>query len=169
MGGTWQAVGVNHVLLFARYGDGGHFSPHTDCYTVVDFNRRSLYSLLIYFNDCLEGGATRLMAYDEDRSQQFVRDEAQRFRWPEARVLGAAPVHQGSALRISRMRVSLLDTAVSSTLFAQTLCLSVRQWFAWSLQISRHTVFSGRPSASNARAILCGRLSCTERYVCLFF
>lgn len=96
--GTWQAVGVNHVLLFARYGEGGHFSPHTDGYTVVDFNHRSLYSLLVYLNNCSDGGATRLMAYDEDRSQQFVRDDAQRFRWPESRVLGSAPVSQGTAL-----------------------------------------------------------------------
>ena len=54
--GTWKAVGVNEHLLFARYTDGGHFSPHTDGYTIVDFNKRSLYTLLLYLNDCQEGG-----------------------------------------------------------------------------------------------------------------
>ena len=57
--GTWVPYGVNESLVLARYRDGGHFSPHTDGYTIVDFNHRSFYSLLVYLNDCNEGGATR--------------------------------------------------------------------------------------------------------------
>lgn len=56
--GTWRACGINEHLLFARYGPGGHFSPHTDGYTIVDFNHRSLFTVLVYLNDCAVGGTT---------------------------------------------------------------------------------------------------------------
>lgn len=59
--GTWTAVGVNGHLLFARYDHGGHFSPHTDGYTIVNFNKRSLYTLIIYLNDCDVGGKLMLL------------------------------------------------------------------------------------------------------------
>jgi hypothetical protein len=67
-------------------------------YTIVDFNHRSLYSLLLYLNTCEDGGATRLLAYDEERQQKFERDAENRFRWPESRVTAAAPVVAGTAL-----------------------------------------------------------------------
>ncbi len=102
--GTWVPVGVNHVLLFARYAGCGHFSPHTDGYTIVDFNHRSLYSLLVYLNTCEQGGATRLLAYDDARSQKFIRDSNDRFRWPEERVLDIAAVVTGSALAFYQVR-----------------------------------------------------------------
>lgn len=54
--GTWKACGINPVLLFGRYGEGCHFSPHTDGNNVVDFNTRSLYTVLIYLNTCKDGG-----------------------------------------------------------------------------------------------------------------
>jgi hypothetical protein len=44
-----------------RYTEGGHFSPHTDGYTIWDFNRRSFYSCLMYLNTCGGGGATRML------------------------------------------------------------------------------------------------------------
>jgi hypothetical protein len=56
--GAWTAYGVNHDLLFGRYEEGGHFSPHTDGNTVTDFNNRSLYSMIVYLNDCPDGGST---------------------------------------------------------------------------------------------------------------
>ena len=52
--GEWVACGINPHLLFNHYHPGGHFSPHTDGATVVDFNRRSLYSMLVYLNLCPE-------------------------------------------------------------------------------------------------------------------
>eukprot|EP00050_Salpingoeca_kvevrii_P008479 m.303161 g.303161 ORF g.303161 m.303161 type:complete len:321 (-) comp15721_c0_seq1:105-1067(-) len=94
--GTWRAFGVNPQLLFVRYGPGGHFSPHTDGYTVLDFNNRSLYSMLVYLNDCPTGGATRLMNPPE--KQEFVTDDGGRFRWPEAQIIDKAPVDLGTCL-----------------------------------------------------------------------
>ena len=41
--GEWVATGLNTHLLINRYGGGGHFAPHADGSTVVDFNHRSLY------------------------------------------------------------------------------------------------------------------------------
>ena len=38
--GEWEAVGINPNLLFGRYKSGGHFAPHTDGCTVIDFNYR---------------------------------------------------------------------------------------------------------------------------------
>jgi leukotriene-A4 hydrolase len=79
---------VNPVLLFTRYGPGGHFSPHTDGNTVVDLNTRSLYSMLLYLNDCADGGQTTLFAPprgaagDVKALQRFRQDEAARLRWP---------------------------------------------------------------------------------------
>ncbi len=85
--GTWVACGVNPVLLFSRYGPGGHFSPHTDGNTVVGLNERSLYSLLLYLNDCAEGGETTLFAPPPGRAadagRHFLRDGADRLRWPD--------------------------------------------------------------------------------------
>lgn len=95
--GEWIAYGVNPSLVLARYRDGGHFSPHTDGYTIVDFNRRSLYSLLLYLNDCDSGGATRLFPV-EVCGQQFSLDEGGRFRWDEDSVCHSCPCVEGTAL-----------------------------------------------------------------------
>ena len=94
--GTWQAVGINSKLLFARYSEGTHFSPHTDGYTIIDFNRRSLYSALIYLNTCEKGGATRMM--QPGARCEFVKDEGQRWRWPEDTIVASAKVETGAAL-----------------------------------------------------------------------
>jgi len=48
--GTWVAIGLNPNMLFNRYPEGGHFSPHTDGYTIIDFNTRSMYSTLVRQN-----------------------------------------------------------------------------------------------------------------------
>jgi hypothetical protein len=63
--GTWEAVGLNEHLLFARYGPGGHFAPHADGQTELDFNTRSLFSVILYLNDCAEGGATRILTGEQ--------------------------------------------------------------------------------------------------------
>jgi hypothetical protein len=94
--GDWTAYGVNHELLFGRYRAGGHFSPHTDGNTVVDFNNRSLYSMIIYLNDCAEGGSTRMLVLEEGDS--FATDSDGRFRGREENVVDSCPVEAGSVL-----------------------------------------------------------------------
>ncbi|KAH9580917.1 Oxoglutarate/iron-dependent dioxygenase [Trypanosoma melophagium] len=56
--GKWVPIELATNLLFGKYGPGGHFSPHVDGSTIVDLNTRSLYTLLIYLNDCKIGGET---------------------------------------------------------------------------------------------------------------
>lgn len=59
--GVWEPVGLNEHLLFARYRTGGHFAPHVDGQTELDFDTRSLFSVILYLNDCARGGATRML------------------------------------------------------------------------------------------------------------
>ena len=102
LAGTWEACGVNDVLLFSRYRPGGHFSPHTDGNTVVDLNTRSLYSLLVYLNTCGGGGETTLFVPPPDApadcTRLFSRDGAARLRWPPAWAADAAAAVEGSVL-----------------------------------------------------------------------
>lgn len=63
--GTWEASGLSLNLLFARYGSGGHFAPHVDGTTIEHFNRRSLYTVLIYLNTVGGGGETLVMTGDQ--------------------------------------------------------------------------------------------------------
>jgi leukotriene-A4 hydrolase len=90
------AVGSNPDMLYARYTSGGHFSPHTDGYTVVDLNTRSLYSVLVYLNHCEVGGATRMLILSP--GQAYAMDDGGRFRAPEGSVVGEALVRPGSVL-----------------------------------------------------------------------
>jgi hypothetical protein len=69
IGGTWDACGTNECLLVSRYEAGGHFAPHTDGYSVVDLNHRSMYSMIVYLNDCCTPGPG-------DGGTRFFADEA---------------------------------------------------------------------------------------------
>jgi hypothetical protein len=67
LAGTWVPSTTNHDVLFAKYPCGGHFAPHTDGNAVIDFNYRSMYSIILFLNTVPDGqgGGTR-----------FYRDEA---------------------------------------------------------------------------------------------
>lgn len=63
--GCWQPVGVCDDILFARYRNGGHFAPHVDGSNIMDLNTRTLYTVLIYLNDCCSGGETFILQGDQ--------------------------------------------------------------------------------------------------------
>ena len=65
MEGTWLPDSLSDNLLFARYLEGGHFAPHVDGSTIVDLNTRSLYTVLIYLNDCYGGGETHVLVGEQ--------------------------------------------------------------------------------------------------------
>ena len=65
--GTWKPYATNPKLLLSRYLEGGHFSPHTDGTTVIDFNRRTFYSCVLFLNSSSWGGHTRLYADEQMR------------------------------------------------------------------------------------------------------
>jgi leukotriene-A4 hydrolase len=98
--GSWRADGVNAKLLFGRYPPGGHFAPHTDGSTVHSFNRRSLYSLIFYLNDCESGGETVLFQPPDNTADtsHYLFDSANRYRWPSEWEIGRARPIEGSVL-----------------------------------------------------------------------
>eukprot|EP01124_Arcella_intermedia_P009798 TRINITY_DN163_c0_g1_i2.p1 TRINITY_DN163_c0_g1~~TRINITY_DN163_c0_g1_i2.p1 ORF type:complete len:302 (-),score=60.70 TRINITY_DN163_c0_g1_i2:55-960(-) len=63
--GSWYAKSINENLLFGRYKKDGHFAPHTDGCTTLDFNHRSMYTVIVYLNTPLSGGRT--LMYQDDQ------------------------------------------------------------------------------------------------------
>jgi leukotriene-A4 hydrolase len=110
--GKWTACGINPHLLFNHYKSGGHFSPHTDGATIMGMNHRSLYSVLIYLNECEVGGGTALFAQPpeaslgkflvEKRRDASAELETEKYRWPEEWCVDVAPVAPGTALVFSQ-------------------------------------------------------------------
>lgn len=73
--GIWDACGTNDNLLFSRYQKGGHFAPHTDGYNVIDINHRSMYTMLIYLNDCpADQGGTRFYSNEVKGNLIHIND-----------------------------------------------------------------------------------------------
>ncbi len=75
--GTWYPYNTNPSILFARYMKKGHFAPHTDGYNIIDFNHRSMYSMVIYLNTCLQGGETKF--YKEKQKDTLILDKDGRY------------------------------------------------------------------------------------------
>ena len=95
--GEWRATGLNPHLLLNRYASGGHFAPHADGSTLVDFNSRSLYTVLIYLNVCSAGGETQLLSDEAGDTSAVDATTGARVARPEA-VLHAVAPHRGRAL-----------------------------------------------------------------------
>lgn len=95
--GTWRPYAMNANMLFGRYLNGGHFSPHTDGTTVVDFNRRTLFSCILFLNESPWGGHTRIYS-DEQIGKTLKEDEGGRLTGDPSLVLGAVPPKTGRLL-----------------------------------------------------------------------
>eukprot|EP00750_Incisomonas_marina_P008349 INCI15442.1.p1 GENE.INCI15442.1~~INCI15442.1.p1 ORF type:complete len:395 (-),score=73.56 INCI15442.1:812-1996(-) len=76
--GEWVPTGTNNNLLVARYHPHGHFAPHTDGYSIIDFNNRSMYSIVLYLNTIPKGcgGGTRF--YSDEQKGKLIFDPEQR-------------------------------------------------------------------------------------------
>ena len=90
--GCWEAAGLNAHLLINRYASGGHFAPHADGSTIVDFNTRSLYTVLIYLNDVRQGGATQLLSDEQREATTVDGDTGARLASQASVVHAVAPV-----------------------------------------------------------------------------
>jgi len=92
--GEWVACGINPVMLYGRYLEDCHFSPHSDGNNVIDFNNRSLFTVLVYLTDCIDGGSTNLF----QEQQQFEVDSKGRKRFPAHAITDLAEVRMGNVL-----------------------------------------------------------------------
>lgn len=95
--GTWNPYAVNPKLLLSRYLEGGHFSPHTDGTTVIDFNRRTFYSCVLFLNSSAWGGHTRLYA-DEQMRKELQKDDLGRLTGDPALILSEVEPKPGRML-----------------------------------------------------------------------
>lgn len=57
----WKPIGVNPLMRFIRYDEGGQLVGHYDAAYVKDDNQRSLMSLILYITNNSNGGATRFL------------------------------------------------------------------------------------------------------------
>lgn len=94
--GVWQPVGICDNILFARYRNGGHFAPHVDGSNILDLNTRTLYTLLIYLNDCDAGGETFILKGDQCRAV-MKDEETKRIHSTKDSRIGAVVPRRGRA------------------------------------------------------------------------
>lgn len=80
----WEAVGINPLLRFIKYTDGGMLVPHYDAPYVASDEERTLMSFVVYLDNDpgIEGGAVRFL-HDpqadirlEDRNLDDLADPA---------------------------------------------------------------------------------------------
>jgi hypothetical protein len=57
----WKPIGINPLMRFIRYDEGGQLVGHYDAAYVKDDNHRTLMSLVIYLTNNSNGGATRFL------------------------------------------------------------------------------------------------------------
>mmetsp|Transcript_10856 Transcript_10856/g.17235 ORF Transcript_10856/g.17235 Transcript_10856/m.17235 type:complete len:310 (+) Transcript_10856:2-931(+) len=89
--GEWKPYGTNRHLLFARYESDGHFSPHTDGYSVETCDERSMYSIVMYLNTCQDGGGTRF--YKNEQKDRLVKDDLDRYTGqPDLELVTVEPI-----------------------------------------------------------------------------
>lgn len=60
-GRHWEAVGLNERLRYYRYDPGHRFKPHADGWFERADGERSFLTLLLYLNDQMMGGQTRVI------------------------------------------------------------------------------------------------------------
>ncbi len=101
---VWRAVGVNPLLRFIQYRQGGLLIPHYDAPYEAPDGRRTLMSVLLYLADArleADRGATRLLIDPQRNRPLSERDYAD---WPSPepsnspRVLFRVQPRAGSAL-----------------------------------------------------------------------
>jgi len=75
--GLWSVKGLNHRMRFLKYDPGDFFEMHSDG-SYVDGQDKSLLTLMLYLNDCgdggdFEGGGTTFVCQEARRKGESVR------------------------------------------------------------------------------------------------
>lgn len=91
--GRWRHSGLNELLRFMHYREGGHLGPHMDGEYARDADHRSMYTVLVYLRDLPEGGATRFV-----RSAPVERNAAGIITAADEDVIRAVQPERGMAL-----------------------------------------------------------------------
>jgi hypothetical protein len=73
--GQWVAGGTVNSILFSRYLEGGHFAIHTDGFNVENFDRRSLFSIVLYLNDVPNGDGGETIFFSNDAKDKMEKDD----------------------------------------------------------------------------------------------
>ena len=73
-GGIWFPHSCNEAIKINRYDPGGMFTRHRDGPWIPCEDMASIYTVLIYLNDCFEGGATTFWKQRKDHWNR-VRDD----------------------------------------------------------------------------------------------
>ena len=95
--GNWVADGTVNSILFSRYLEGGHFAIHTDGFNVETFDRRSLFSIVLYLNDVAEGDGGETIFFANDAKDKMERDAQGRYVGDPKYVLAKIYPRAGSA------------------------------------------------------------------------
>lgn len=98
--GKWLPTGTNHNLLIGRYHEHGHFAPHTDGYSITDFNHRSMYSIVIYLNTIPKGcGGGTCFYHDSQKGNLKYNLEQKRYvGQPEHKIGTVNPIAGRAAI-----------------------------------------------------------------------
>merc|ERR1712118_201612 len=94
----------NELLLFGRYLDGGHFSPHTDGYVCRDFNERTMLTGILYLNAPRWGGETRI--YKDEQIGRPLRSVDGKLTGEPDLVISAVAPKPGRLLCARRRKMS---------------------------------------------------------------
>jgi hypothetical protein len=96
--GTWKADGTVDLVLFSRYGPGGHFAAHTDGFNVDTFDRRSLFSIVLYLNDVAPGSGGETVFFAPSARRDDLRlDEQGRYLGDDAQIVATVRPVAGTA------------------------------------------------------------------------
>lgn len=65
-GSTWVAAGVNPVMRFVAYQEGGRLGPHLDATTRCSVDRCGMFTVMAYLTEGYEGGQLRVLRAEKD-------------------------------------------------------------------------------------------------------
>ena len=95
--GRWIGDGTVNCILFSRYSEGGHFAVHTDGFNIENFDRRSLFSIVIYLNEVPVGDGGETVFFSSDAKEKLKRDSVGRIIGDPAFIIAKERPIAGSA------------------------------------------------------------------------
>lgn len=104
--GVWQLVGMNELFRLCRYEAGGGFAPHFDGQFCASEDVASFFTVMLYLNGELEGGATNFLQSPDEGGALVTAVQ------PEAGMAIVFPhylFHEGEVLRAGHKYIFRTD------------------------------------------------------------